>query len=90
MLDFDALLARAKELEQKIEQSATAHNILLGGLMEVRNLMNIVTPVVEAVIPESKPVIDAVSSVSDGVASVIKTVADAYAREGVSTPQSNE
>lgn len=55
MTFLSTLEERAKEYEAAIEKSLANHNGMLGALAELKNMMAIATPVVDAIMPSAAP-----------------------------------
>ena len=68
-LNMSAVEARIQEIENAISQSLANHNALLGALSEAKNMLHMMSDIVDAVAPGSvvADVMDAVEHVIDAV-----------------------
>ncbi len=64
-LNMSAIESRVQEIENAIAQSLANHNALLGALSEAKNMLHMMSEVVDLVAPDSSvaAVIDAVEAV---------------------------
>ncbi len=53
VLNVASIETRVQEIENAIAQSLANHNALLGALSEAKNMLHMITEVVDAVVPNS-------------------------------------
>jgi phage-related protein len=64
--------ARIKEYETAIATSLANHNGLLGALAELKNVLTIAAPVVEALVPSASAIINTVENVVNDVDNAVE------------------
>ena len=66
-LTVDSIVTRIKAYEEEIQKLVTNHISLTGALAELKGLLTLATPVVDAVVPEAAPALEVVNAVVDDV-----------------------
>ena len=66
---------RIKEYEAEIVKIVATHSSLMGGLNELKQLLTLVSPVIDTLAPAAEPVLNIANEVVDGLDSIASPVA---------------